>query len=380
MIRSHTYHTALSVLILRILCNIVGGTTDIVVHEKLADGMLKEIHKATGGSLGGTAVDDGFFILIKGIIGGPAFTEFRMKHPLDYLRFCQEWERVKKSVKSTDAEDVCIVIPVSMNTVCKSVLKQSLRSVVSEDNCKYRDDVEYRDGDRLCIRASTVKRLYKDVTDDIIHNMNTILRHDAVNNLSRIDLVGGFSEPHLVQDAIKKAFEGKAGAVLVPPQGSLAVLKGAVISGQAPGTIKARVLRYTYGTADAPIFQDGTHKKSKRVNLDGCWRCTDVFDKIITANTPVAVGHEVTEMAETCERYQDHMDLQLYATEHQSPMYIDDPGCFELGILRWDIPQPSREIRDFKIVYKFGLSELHVKVTDCKTGTICKMELDFLSH
>lgn len=36
---------------------ILGGTADITVHEKLSDGCLKELCRATGGDCGGTCVD-----------------------------------------------------------------------------------------------------------------------------------------------------------------------------------------------------------------------------------------------------------------------------------------------------------------------------------
>jgi hypothetical protein len=37
---------------------ISGGTSDITVHEKLSNGMLMELCRASGGDCGGTSVDE----------------------------------------------------------------------------------------------------------------------------------------------------------------------------------------------------------------------------------------------------------------------------------------------------------------------------------
>jgi hypothetical protein len=38
-----------------------GGTADITVHEKLSNGRLKELCRASGGDCGGTSVDNAFY-------------------------------------------------------------------------------------------------------------------------------------------------------------------------------------------------------------------------------------------------------------------------------------------------------------------------------
>jgi hypothetical protein len=38
----------------------LGGTVDVTAHQIMPDGILKEIHQATGGDWGGTKVDQAF--------------------------------------------------------------------------------------------------------------------------------------------------------------------------------------------------------------------------------------------------------------------------------------------------------------------------------
>lgn len=46
-----------------------GGTADITVHEKVKGGKLRELHQATGGACGGTAVDAAFESRLNDILG-----------------------------------------------------------------------------------------------------------------------------------------------------------------------------------------------------------------------------------------------------------------------------------------------------------------------
>jgi hypothetical protein len=48
---------------------LLGGTVDVTAHQIMSDGILKEIHQATGGDWGGTKVDQAFEKFICEITG-----------------------------------------------------------------------------------------------------------------------------------------------------------------------------------------------------------------------------------------------------------------------------------------------------------------------
>ena len=68
--------------------------------------------------------------------------------------------------------------------------------------------------------------------------LRTIFQHERCSNVSAIMMVGGFSEADVLQNAVQKAFSDIE--VFIPVDGSLSVLKGAVIYGHNPDIVSSR--------------------------------------------------------------------------------------------------------------------------------------------
>ncbi|CAC5406610.1 unnamed protein product [Mytilus coruscus] len=62
-----------------------GGTADITVHRKAANGKLKEKHRAMGNNCGGTSIDKRFLELFEEIIGETTMNSLKKESPLAYL-------------------------------------------------------------------------------------------------------------------------------------------------------------------------------------------------------------------------------------------------------------------------------------------------------
>jgi len=78
------------------------------VHEKLADGTLCEIHKASGGPWGGTNVDEEFFKWLETIFGKRAMSELDFHEHLDMQR---ELETIKRDLKLNSTNKMKFNIP-----------------------------------------------------------------------------------------------------------------------------------------------------------------------------------------------------------------------------------------------------------------------------
>ena len=50
----------------------VGGTLDVTVHERMENGAIRELYKATGGTFGGENVNRQFRILLEQISPNPS--------------------------------------------------------------------------------------------------------------------------------------------------------------------------------------------------------------------------------------------------------------------------------------------------------------------
>ena len=104
-----------------------GGTADITVQEKVKDGNLKEICRATGGPLGGTAVDEAFVKLLGKLIGDGVINRLRVDHVGDYMEMLREFEVSKRSLnsKSNTLTMFNVRIPATLFELCQNEHKRS---------------------------------------------------------------------------------------------------------------------------------------------------------------------------------------------------------------------------------------------------------------
>jgi hypothetical protein len=60
---------------------VIGGTTDITVHEKQIDGTLKELTKASGKGVGGVSVDEALMEAIQNALHSHLLSRSQTRHP-----------------------------------------------------------------------------------------------------------------------------------------------------------------------------------------------------------------------------------------------------------------------------------------------------------
>ena len=94
----------------------------------------------------------------------------------------------------------------------------------------------------LRMSAELMRDLFAPTLDKIAsHVMSHMTSH-----ISSLFLVGGFVESRMLQRSIRKAVGGKA-RVVIPPDAGLTILKGAVLFGLDPTTVRMRTSHMTYG-------------------------------------------------------------------------------------------------------------------------------------
>ena len=91
-------------------------------------------------------------------------------------------------------------------------------------------------------------------------------------------MVGGFSGADVLQNAVQKAFSDID--VFLPVDGSLSVLKGAVIYGHNPDVVSSRVCNFTYCLDLCENFDPEIHSLEKQYGVDGEVNCTDIFNTL----------------------------------------------------------------------------------------------------
>ncbi|CAC5422501.1 unnamed protein product [Mytilus coruscus] len=216
--------------------DIGGGTTDITVHEKLGNGMLKQLRKSSGKGIGGTTVDKAFLEMIQKKLTGPVFTSLKNENPVVFLDLRKDLEEAKKSV--TDEDSDILEIPMNYSAI-NSISKRQFNTSISKQITDIIVD------ENLQVDYATIKDLFKSTTDDVITIVEHALQFDGANEVSMILLVGGFSNCEIIEHAIRNRFDTKR--VIVPVDASTAVKQGAVLYDHKPEVIYNRITKYTYG-------------------------------------------------------------------------------------------------------------------------------------
>jgi hypothetical protein len=174
--------------------------------------------------------------------------------------------------------------------------------------------------------------MFKEPIQNIIHEIRTIFQHERYSNVSAIMMVGGFSEADVLQNAVQKAFSDIE--VFIPVDGSLSVLKGAVIYGHEPDVVSSRVCNFTYGIKLLEPFNPEIHSFDKQCTSDGKLMCEDIFNKLYTIDEEVKIGDirsiPVCKTYQTPEMQEDRdsaAEINFYVSDIADPFYITDEGC-----------------------------------------------------
>ncbi|CAC5371495.1 unnamed protein product [Mytilus coruscus] len=309
-----------------IIVDIGGGTTDITVHEKLTDGSLKELTRATGDECGGTSIDNQYIQLIVRIFGGPFYNEFKKQYPDSYLSLIRGFESTKRTIQTRiESEYQNFTIPyAALNKLCQSELSDDLEKVVTK--FAQSDKVKLF-LDKLQIKSDYAKSFFKATTNNIVSVLRTVLLDKDASGVNYMLLVGGFANCGLVQDALKRSFPELT--IIVPEEAGTAVLKGAVLLGYKTDFISSRVIRYTYRVSVARPFDRDKHDRRRRFKKDG-----EVY-------------------------YKDEIK------------YTDDGTCTLLGTVEVQIPNPTKHLRNVDVIFHFGGTELTVTAVDEETKRNC---------
>lgn len=238
-----------------------GGTADISVHEKKADNSLKEIHKASGGPWGGTAVDKNYFDWLTTLFGEGTMKRFKKEQMADYFDVQREFEIKKRNITTNSQGKITFRVSASLREIYQEVENSDLKMKVIAMGLA--DKVTFT-GDKLRLDVSIVQDWFEAPINEIVAHVQHLLAEIKMKNVQRILLVGGFGECQLVHDNLKRNIPNKS--IIIPNEPGLAVLKGAVRFGHMPNVVSSRVMKYTYGVSVVTV--DDTESLSDSDNED----------------------------------------------------------------------------------------------------------------
>lgn len=224
------------------------------------------------------------------------------------------------------------------------------------------------------IDAEVFMTLFDKTISKILDLITDMLGRSEATFISKILLVGGFSESKLVQNAIREKF--KKHQVVVPEDAGLSVLKGAVIFGHNPTSVLSRINRFTYGISLDNLFDPDIHDIKYLKPRNGKQLCCGLFDIIMEKDVVVQGGTKIKKAYRSWDGDKETV-FSVFVTENARPKYTDEKGCSLLGQAKIDISDPS-EVQDFDVEIVFGNTELSIRAVEKKSGNTCKATFDLI--
>lgn len=157
---------------------------------------------------------------------------------------------------------------------------------------------------------------------------------------------------------------------------------GSVLFGLDPTIVHVRKSRLTYGVGVLNKFRPEMHPVEKKiVRGDTTW-CTDVLDKYVVKNQPVALGDVIFRSYKPANENQKEIRINIYFTDNPDSKFITDNGVQKCGALSLDLEGTSSKIsrREIQTRMVFGETEIRVSALDVSTGRRVQAFIDFLSN
>lgn len=137
-------------------------------------------------------------------------------------------------------------------------------------------------------------------------------------------------------------------------------------------------MRYTYGVFTMEDFNQKIHDKSYMIRVHGRVKCTKLFSPIIKLDDTVKIRQEFIFTLKTNREFQPDLCLPVYCSTKSNPKYTDEEGCYELGKITIDFPNPSKDIRSVQVSFIFGHTELEISAVDQTSGKAISSRLSLI--
>lgn len=384
-----------------IICDLGGGTGDIVTHKVGGKHDLEEIETACGGDYGSNQIDKQIFedVIFK-IFGYKDFinllekfkkiNEEENEEEVIFDSWCELERQVRNFKEGTNLEKIKKNEKFPINFSIFQDIYENGDLGLGDLIRRYND---YCKEENLKISVKSKKKWIVELPYKIVYNfirtqakyicdqIKKILNKTSFN-INTIIFVGGYCSNEIIISEIKKEVDKRINNFLQPSRPCLAIMEGAVLFGINPNIINTRISRFTIGQGTRSIWNEKKHSKfGKKVfdELQKTWRCENCFDKFIEINQKLKLNQEVTRTYYMVgPRY---CNLKFYKTLNPKPVFTFDNGVEKIGKCKIDAgkdyPQELKE-RELKVTMKFGGTCIDVKAIHVKSGNKVETTLKFI--
>ena len=380
-----------------IVCDLGGGTGDIVTHLIGVNKNVNEICPPNGGKFGSNEINKLFF---EDII-------FKIFDCKDYNTFYNRYIKLNEKVEEEG------ILFSDWYELERQVMdfKEGTNLVKIDENEYYpinfglfkdifNDDTDINilvdkynkncNNNELKLKIKSKKKWVIEFPHKIIYNyikdqVNSICK--IVNNMIKYDeginsiiLVGGYCSNKVLISEIKRQLSNKISNFLKPSKPCLSIMEGAVLFGLNPNKIVQRKARYTIGMDTLDLWDEELHSKNGKKFYSeekGVWVCLNSFLLFIKVNQTIELGQEIIK--EVDFYHPRYCEMGFYKTLKTNPIFTDEKGIEKIGNLILDAGKdyPLDE-RDCIITMRIGGTFIGIKAKHLKSGKTIKTKLDFI--
>lgn len=296
----------------------------------LEDGHVKELIKSTGGSWGGTKVDEEYMDFLKRLIGDDTTKYIDENLPSLLFEARRDFESAKHIIKPNSDKKINVRFPAKIAEIYTTLYPDKdlrAKDIVLTKN-KKQMAVLFK-GDKLRLATKDVEDFFTQSVKNITDHLAKLLQENDGKGISTIILVGGYAESQMLVQGIKAMFPEIN--TIIPKEAAWSVLRGAVIFGHDPSMISQRRSKYTYGVSVNKKFNPLEHDEKYKYEDGGEIRCRNIFSKLLEVDELVTVGVHQKEKRYRLKSCKDAGNLKLYASTSKCPQYVDEENCFFIG-------------------------------------------------
>ena len=383
-----------------IICDLGGGTGDIVTHLVGRNMTLKEIEPSCGGNYGSNEIDKKIFdCIIYKLFGYKNFPPILEKYKeLDleekdesvlFESWCHLENDIKDFKEGVNSEKIKVKgkYPIRCD-VFEDFFEDDVKELVDKYNDTLNDNelkLEVKSKKKwIILFPYKILDIYiGEQSKSICEEIKKILKKakEEINiDINKVIFVGGYSSNEVLTSKIGLELNKDIPFFLKPSNPYLSILEGAVLFGINPNLIETRISKYTIGMETRDIWNEEIHseKGTKIFDEDSkVWRCENCFYKFIEANQKLKLDEEIPPGSFSMVGSRS-ATLKFYKSLKPNPIFTFENGVEKIAecVLDAEKDYPVGE-RGFKIYLKLGGTFIDAQGIHTKSGKKCKVKFKF---
>jgi len=383
-----------------IICDLGGGTGDIVTHLVGSNMTLKEIEPSCGGNYGSNEIDkkifDNIIFKIFGYKDFPTILEKYRELDLEekdesvlFGSWCHLEDDIKDFKEGVNSEKIKEKgkYPIRCD-VFEDFFEEDVKELVDKYNNTINDNelkLEVKSKKKwIILFPYKILDIYiGEQSKSICEEIKKILKRtkDKINiNINKVIFVGGYSSNEVLTSKIGLELNENIPFFLKPSNPYLSIMEGAVLFGINPNIIDTRIAKYTIGLGTRDFWDEKKHSEKGTKIFDEdtkVWRCENCFYKFIEVNQKLNLNEEIPPKSFSMVESRT-ATLNFYKSLKPNPIFTFENGVEKIAecVLDAEKDYPVGE-RDFEIKMKLSGTFIDVEGVHIKSGKKCKVNLKF---